>query len=802
MVRPMLRSFVLVSVALLTALLPLRSHADEPRAATAPTPVPAHALPYETTLQIGRPLHPVRVALKTGAELSLVVAGKRRALPATNASEVTLELVPVADGAVALLRVRADNGAWVGILGGRSGTELLLFERAEPVGDPGERRTRELSVAGEPRTLRTGVRYEGVSLCAQRPAWFDAKRLDETSLTLVADDAAALAAGTKSEEARVTPLPGAGAHPVLSGLAPIASSELDPGTLFPRAPRALVDDDLAQGLPLRGGFALLRWEGGALPIESFELALHADAARTIELTWLGDRELSLHASVSVPRGDARVSITPPRALDGRCLALLLPKADGVQLRELYAYTDLDREGGLDRLVGTVVQDDPRAAAAVDLLEKLGPVAAERLAARWDELSSRGKRRGLKVLAHALARDLVRQRVLSTAQGDDAELRAVALAVLDHGGEPGRVGLRELALLDTPAGDLAASALAGHPEEAASLLAALSREGGAARPALRAALTTVASKDAPRTHEAVAGWLAGTPSLSARAALALSVARAGDRDLAASLLASPALQAASSFEERFRVALALAGATPSPDSEAWLRAQAEGAEEWMQRSAALAALVQRGASSAPAVADKLVHDSYPRVRAETLLPLAAAGQQATVESVLVSDPWPLVRVEAARALVPSAASRAESRAALTTAIADRAPRVRRAAIEALTAARQSEAWPSVQTRVDKTDETLEVRYAGLVYVRELCLSAAAPSLLKIARLVLSPSATDDDTQLAVEALRVLHDLGGEAARDGKAVIDKEGGPELPKLWERLRPARCAPASAPVPATPRS
>jgi hypothetical protein len=741
------------------------------------------------------------LSLQTGPELALVVAGKRRALPATHASEVTVELLPIADGAVALLRVRADNGAWVGLLGGRSGVELLLFERAEPVGDPGERRTREISVRGEPKTLRTGIRYEGVSLCGQRPAWFETKRLDETSLTLVADDAA-LAPESKSEEARVTLLSAPGAHPVLAGLAPIATSELDPGTLLPRAPRTLVDDDLAHGLALRGGFALLRWEGGALPIESFELALHASAPRTIELTWLGDRELALHASVAVPRGDARVAIVPPRALDGRCLSLLLPRADGVELRELYAYTDLDREGGLDRLVGIVVQDDPRASAAIALLEKLGPVAAERLAARWDELSPRGKRRGLKVLARALPRETVRQRVLATAQGDEAELRAAALLVLERGGEPGRSGLRELALLDAPAGDLAASALAAHPEEAGSLLAALSRDGGPARAALRAALTTLTTKDAARTHEAATAWLASTPSIVGRAALALAVARANDRDFAASLLEGAPLHAAGSFEERYRVALALAGATPSPESEAWLRAQAEGAEEWMQRSAAFAALVQRASSATPAVGDKLAHDSYPRVRAEVLAPLAAAGQLSTVEGLLARDPWPLVRVEAARALAPSATSRAESRAALTTAIADRAPRVRRAAIEALTVARQSAAWPTVQTRVDKADETLEVRTAGLLYVRALCVSAAAPSLLKIARRVLSPSATDDDTQLAVEALRVLHDLGGDAAREGKAVIDKEGGPELPKLWDRLQPARCTKAPAPAAATPRS
>ncbi|MEY4515126.1 MAG: hypothetical protein RLZZ450_7248, partial [Pseudomonadota bacterium] len=671
----MLRSFVLVSVTLLAALFPLRASADGPPAQAPATPARGAALPYETTLQIGRPLHPVRVSLKTGTELNLVLAGKRRGLPASNASEVTVEVVPIADGAVAVLRVKADNGQWVGIVGGRSGSELLLFERAEPTGDPGERHTRELTVSGEPKTVRTGIRYEGVSLCGQRPAWFDTKRLDETTLTLLADEGSTLPAGIQHEEARVTPVTAAGPLPVLPALAPVASSELDPGTLFPRAPRSLVDGDLTRGQALRGGFALLRWEGGALPIESFELAVHADTARTLELTWLGDREVALHASVPVARGDTRVAIAPPRPLDGRCLSLVLPKADGVELRELYAYTDLDRQGGLDRLVGTLVQDDQRASAAVDLLEKLGPLSAERVATRWDELSARGKRRGLKVLAKALAHEGVRQRVLQTAAGDDAELRTVALSALERGGEPGRLGLRELAQHATPAGDLAATALAAHPEEVSSLLTALSGDGGPARAPLRAALTKLATKDVARTREATTRWLTSAPSINARAALALALAHAGDAAFAASVLDGQ-LAAAQSFEERYRVARALGGAVPSPESDAWLRTQAESAEEWMQRSAALVALVQRTSPTTAAVADKLAHDAYPRVRAETLVPLAAGGQQATVEGLLAADPWPLVRAEAAHALAPSSAGRAETRVALTSAISDRAPRVRR------------------------------------------------------------------------------------------------------------------------------
>jgi hypothetical protein len=778
MVRRMWRSALDVSVVLLGVLLGVT------------VPVRAEPLPFDGTLSLGRPAHPVRVSLQAGDALTLVSAGKRKVLPAQHPSEVSIETVPVAgDGAVAILRVSARNGHWVGILGGRAGGELLSFERADSEGDPGERRTHEAWLAGEPKTLRTGLRFEGISLCSERPALFERKRIDEESLLLVAEPVGASAMAEAKLDAQVTMIADAPAPPVLHGLAAIASSELDPDTKLPRAPRTLVDDDPAQGLALRAeGFALLRWEGGALPIERLQLLVHARDARALELYWLGDQGFAVKAALPLRAGEQRLAIVPPAPGASRCLALLLPKAEGVELRELSAYTDLDREGGLDRLVGALVQDDARGASAVELLEKLGVVAAERVAARWNELSARGKRRGLKVLSRALARGVVRQRVLQTALGDDPELRSAALQVLERGGEPGRAGLRELAQRDTPAGNLAVRALGTHPEEVGSLLAALAREGGAARGSLRTALGALATKDPSHTRQAAMAWLAGEASPSARISLALALS-GRDRELCATI-AEAQLAAAQSFDDRYRLALALAGATPTANGDAWLVAQTEHADEWMQRRAAYEALVQRKASAAQAVGAKLAHDAYPRVRASTLAPLAAANQPELAEALLRDDPWPLVRSEAARALVPSAATRELSVSALEEALADRAPRVRRAAIESLMAARRTASWPRVQERLDRPEETLEVRMAALGMARELCLAAAAPSLGKSARKLLSPAASDDDMQLAVEALRVLHELGGEAAREGQAVVTKEGGPELAKLWGRLPAARCA------------
>ena len=258
--------------------------------------------------------------------------------------------------------------------------------------------------------------------------------------------------------------------------------------------------------------------------------------------------------------------------------------------------------------------------------------------------------------------------------------------------------------------------------------------------------------------------------------------AGDREFAAQL-AEAQLPTAKEFVDRYRLTLALAAAAPSAQGDGWLAAQSAQAEEWMARSTALSALVQRGAVAVPTLAEAASRDAYPRVRANALGALLAAGQAARVESLLAADPWPLVRVEAAHVL----AARSESRPVLEQAVSDRSRLVRRAAIDALTAGQQRASWPSVGARLD--DESLEVREASIEFARQLCVQEARPALLKAANKSLSPDASEEDSTAAVEALRALHELGGPAADDGAGVVRKEGGPELRKLWDGLPPARC-------------
>jgi hypothetical protein len=750
----------------------------------------AEALPYAPNVSLGRPIHPIRLSFEGTAALTLISAGRRHALPAQSASEVTLEVAAIAsDAAVAVVRVKAANGHWIGLLGGRSGGELLLFERADPSGDPGERRTREVAIRDG--SVHTGIGYEGVTACGGRAAWLEPKVIDPATLTLVHDSQPT--PPSAFEDAVVSLVTEQPVSPVLPALTAHASSELDGPTQMPRVPRALVDGELGRGLGAQpGALYALRWNNGALPIERLEVSLRS-TAKPVELWWLGESARGLRAVLPAGSGVRRVAIKPPTPLAGRCLTLVVAQGDGLELRELAAYSTLDQAGGLERAISMMVQDDGNAGPLADVIEQLGPRAAEPLAARWAELSARGKRRSLKVLARSLDREPVRAAVLDSARSDDAELQGAAMATLERGGEPGRAALRTLAASAGTAGDRAVATLAARTEELPVLLGALAVEGGSERVSLRKAIELAARKDPARADAAAKAWLASAPSVAAQVSLALAVSAAGNAALAAQL-AEPTLETVQGFADRYRLAHALAFATPSAASDVWLAQQAEGATEWMQRSAAFDALVRRGSPTVPQLADKLSHDRYPRVRAATLVPLLMAGQRNLVDVLLVQDGWPMVRAAAAIAL----ARTPNNRAALERALGDDSARVRRAAVEALTIAESALSWPAVERRALAGSEALDVREAAVSFARALCVGTARPALRTLAARLQAPDASEAETELGLEALRVLHDLGGEAALEGAQVVAK-GAPELATMWARLPAARCVGTPAVTPGT---
>jgi len=781
----------------------------------------AHAspLPLSQIVRVGRPAKSTTLSAElTPKGLAVGIGARRHMLSLEGATDVSVETVSVeADGAVNLLRAKSPNGEIVALFGGVRGDELLLSGRSDFHGDPGER-TRlvvEHRESGEP-TLVIGVRHEAVALCGGHEALFMRRAIQSKTLTLAASEAPAIKASDMVEVTATSVA--APAASVLRALDAVTSSRVDTaGPLIPMSPLALVDGHLetawattAKGPAARGEFAILRWRGKGFPIERVVLAPSAQGPGLPKSVWLLADAVTLH--VAIPEGTSGpVEIALPKPVDARCLAFVIDatqKADqGAAVAEVQISTAVEREGGLDRLVTLLVQEDPRADDIASALGELGPEAATRVAARFDELSERGKRRALRVLLRHLNLEAPRARVLAAARVDQA-LQETALAGLRAAGEPGRKGLRELALDDTTTGDAAATWLSRETGEAGALLQALGSEGGHARPAVREALVGVARRESAGFDAAMQAWLDTKPRASARVSLALVLSLTGQHADRAASVAEQVLSeldaSEQSFPDRYRLGLALAGAGPSAPCDAWLDEAARNSKEWMMRRVAFDALKARDPAHAATLASSVSRDAYPRVRSAALASLVTTTERAQVERSALEDGWPLVRVAAVHALTQSP----EAKPTLRKAIDDTSRRVRSAAIEALAALSDREAWSLVQARLVAPGEWPEVHAAAMHFARALCIQESQEPMLFALRHALRADATEDDVRLGLEALRTLNDLGGSAAADALLVATRDGAPPgLTRVAKELPPSRCtgratpttAPASTAAPAT---
>jgi HEAT repeat protein len=747
-------------------------------------------------VQVGRPIRAADITLGEGDSLTVELLGTRLAIPAHGVRSASVESVHVAsDANVTIVRASADNGEWIALLGGVSGKELLIAERSDLHGDPGERRALALSVdktpTGELATVSLGTRFDGLTPCGSAPDALPNRRvLDPKTLKLVARPslptaAAALAHATVAAQTQAS-------QAKLQLLSATSSTVIDPLTNTPQIPRALVDGQPATSWSMpAASLTLLRWSQRALPIERFEIEFVGRKAPALLTFYLEGGAFDV--SLAKPgAGPDRFSITPPAATESGCIALAGDAKGTLQVAELVALTRVDTEAGLERLVSDLVQDGPAAPLAAELLASLGEPAARAVATRFSELSPRGQRRALKTLGSALALDEVQTRVLEAARSKDDSLQQAALALLAHGKDAGARGLRTLALEPSASGDAAARVLAGPDrEELSALVAALLAPGGADRPVLRRALISVALRT-PAAFDAAAQTVTGANSgAGARVALAL-VAAAAERPEIGRTLAESALEV-TDFPSRFRLCLAASQLAPSAKLDAWLAQKAVSSEEWMLRRAAYEALLARGSAEAAGLADKLAADKYPRVRAAAAPALARSNKGAPLIALAYHDPWPLVRVAA----VQSLARLPNSRRALEASLEDGSRNVRAASIDGLAAQKANELWPSVEKRLLKEDEWPVVKAAAIHFAAALCVQPARAALTEAARRALHPEASDDDRSLGLDALRALHDLGGEAAADARLIATRDTAPpQLKRIMEQAGPPRCEAKTAAV------
>jgi hypothetical protein len=752
----------------------------------------ADATLLDQRFTIGSPAREVAIQVRSAADLTLTVSGTRHVLATQNVTSASAEVVALtAQASIAIVRLRSDSAEWVALVGGKRGTELLAFERSDMHGDPGERQAFVVDVsaadAAGKRQVVVGTRHEGLSLCSERPALTGRRVLNESTLTLVPS-----ALSAPQDALSVTPqVAHESTAPRVHMLVAQASSAIDPNTRSTAPARSLVDGrgDTLWAAPAFS-FASFRNAVLNLPLERLEVRLPSpDKGQAPGELWLfGDGEKSMH--VALPADVEVVSIPVAPGFSTRCLAVMVGAGKHAQkpvaLGELRAFSSVDREGGIDALVAELVRDGAEAQRAGDVLTALGLPGAQAVAAHFDELSLRQKRRALTMLARALPDESARARLVEAARSPDAELAEPALHVLSTAGANGKMALRELAHDATATGDLTAKLLARDPEEGPVLLATLAQADNAARPELRRAIAMFAQRYPQKLTAALADFRGQNPSVRARVGLALALSRVDGQTGEVTALLEQSLPDAQDFEDRYRVALAALHAGSSSALDAWLEREALHAEEWMMRHGAYAALDKRLPARSAELSRALARDDYPRVRALAQATLSRTGSWSQLEQTARSDTWPLVRVAAVKGLAPHV----ESGAVLKAALEDPARSVRAAAIDALAAQKSEDAWPLVRARLVAPGEWPVVRSAAMRFASALCRQDAREDLVSLARAVARPDAAERDEELGVEALKALHGLGGKGAQEARQILARDGVPPAAKrVLDDAAPSTC-------------
>lgn len=756
-------------------------------------PASAHAagLPFRAAISLGEPGVRAEIRVEIEQDDTRITVRTPRGTAQTTVratwTEVDLESVTLASGdVVGVLRATGSSGraaALVVASGGRP--SIPWVGRLDMHGDPGERTADWLDLSdrtgdGHPDLVIAQIR-EGVGLCGESPALLYPRALDPAThefrpvvLRRVPTDGEEIAIEATSTS------PGPTEPPIVRALMAVgASSEVGIGEQAAqlRPPRALVDGNHetywaeGRGGPGEGEFVQFRF-GAGMPIRAIAISTPSDAATSApeSLVLIGDRGPRLR--VTIPRdGVGRVWIVPPTPLEWSCFSLVLVDAQGAPsvrtaIAEVEVYTRVDFEGGIDALVRELVRDGDAGDRAAELLSRLGSAALPSLESAWDRLGVRGRERALRVVTGpARAGESIALRIPALAANDDAEaVRERALSILGSAGAAGRTLAVEIAAGDGAGAEDAANFLVGSEEafDFDPLLAAISRDGGSERPALRAALCRAIALSAPESAETILHWQTEAP-IAARASLALGLVREPRAVSIATRIIDDSIEEARDFADRFRMvraAMSLETTTSSIDD--WLAELAISAEEWMLRATAIEALGTRR----PEVTQRAMRDPYPRVRA------VAAGRisnpsEPTVRALASEDPWPLVRIAALDAL----AQDGQARPSLEIAITDPAPSVRRRAIEHAT--RLDIRVPALRERLDDPREHPRVLESALEHVEHVCDFDAGPSLLGLIRRGIRPDARQSEIEIAVRALRVATRLGGPLAEDARTIAARGG-----------------------------
>lgn len=421
-------------------------------------------------------------------------------------------------------------------------------------------------------------------------------------------------------------------------------------------------------------------------------------------------------------------------------------------------------------------DHDRAAAAAYVLEAGGQPAAEALRNAWPSLSLLAKKRAIEPLAR-LAREHAPavEALVDAARSEDEQLQRLGFSALEKATPRGGEGLA--ALIDDPrVGDRAALSLARTEPSFAidPLLAAMTRDGGADRAALREALA-VAAQRAEGSSGKLAAWLQADPPPSALASAALGLSALDAHSATVAQLIERALGQTSDFATRWRLLRSSGRAGPSARIDRWLDLELREEREWMLRDAALESLAMRGHDDR---ARGLLSDSYPRVRAHAAAVLTADASTTLERAKLARrDTWPMVRAAA----VQSLRREEEALPVVVAAVDDPMSVVRVAAIGTLADWPGAQGWDRIHERLRDRGEWPDVTAAAIGYVIAHCRTDAVDSLLRVVQRAAPSNARTEDLNNAARAIEALRALQTPEAENAIEQLRRtEGVPPTLKL----------------------
>jgi len=791
----------------------------------------------EATLAPGRTVR-VAVTGTTGAAGAVTIAEPAASvpidLPLPRPEGIAIRTVAITGGNVVHVRVGGPrDAAFEAIVALRRGTPVFAWSgRTGLAGDPGERTGslvafEDATGDGAPEVLVAQLN-EAVSLCGAPRAWLFPRALDVRAgeLRPVLLNRLRGVAGQETEIAGRWESPGP-TGPPLANVASFTAASTSVGdggdAMRLSAPLSLADGDpstsWAEGRGGNGGgeFVTAAISGG-VPIRAVAIvaspagapeAARARGRPTSVRLLLGDKRfrVTFPADPATRPGEP-IWVPFPEPIATRCLSLVLDGAiepparrgttPAVEIAEVQVYTDLDFGGGTERLLSELAGAEATADAAMRLLSRAGDRGAEAVAAAIPGLTGRARVLAARVLAEH--HGAVAVPALVGLLGDPDErvgaeaVRGLTLAGPLAGsglasGLPSATGLslrRSAAVLARIGGTEALAALVGRAGSGGA------EERRAIREAIALAASGLGERAVPVLAEAlVEGGAAGPVARRLDVARALDPSVPAFREILGRALEATPLPE-TSFSDRV-VALRLMGRLCEAGDGRFAGALARSVEEPSRemkeeilRAEAALALGHCGPRGAQALGIAL-EDRAPRVRGAAVDAVARArlhDAAARLARVARQDTWAFLRTAALEALAVVAPE--VRSAAITAALQDRWPEVRRTGIRLATHHDVRGAADAIAARAADGGEEAVVRTEAVAALGQLCARRHVGIVKRLARLGHRPDATDVELAAGAAAVEALGRLGGPvAAEEIRAAARESSPPALRLAAERAR-----------------